>query len=80
MSGRSFNLPYPMPLKAIIMLTGTAILIVCGYFFSLFAIHGFSPDFLQINTCVEAGGRWNSKERRCEQVYDLKTRQEGTSY
>ena len=69
-----------MPLKAIIMLTGTAILIVCGYFFSLFAIHGFSPAFLQINKCVEAGGRWKSKERLCEQVYDLKSRQAGTSY
>jgi hypothetical protein len=65
--------PYLMPLKAVIMLLGTAILIVLGYFFSLYAIHGFNPDFLQINKCVESGGRWNSKERRCEQVYDLKS-------
>ena len=66
---------YLMPLKAIIMLLGTAILIVFGYFFSLYAIHGFNPDFLQINKCVESGGRWNSKERRCEQVYDLESQQ-----
>ena len=68
--------PYQMPLKAVIMLLGTAILIVFGYFFSLYAIHGFNPDFLQINKCVESGGRWNSKERRCEQIYDIKSIQE----
>lgn len=62
------------------MLTGAAILIVCGYFFSLYAIHGFSADFWEINKCVEAGGRWNTKERRCEQVYDLKSSPEGISY
>lgn len=62
-----------MPLKAIFMLLGTAILLVAGYYFSIYAIHGFDPDFLQINKCVESGGRWNSKERRCEQAYDLKS-------
>ena len=61
-----------MPLKAILMLLGTAVLIIGGYFFSLYAIHGFSPDFLEINKCVESGGRWNYKSRRCEQVYESK--------
>lgn len=65
-----------MPPKAILMLVGTAILLVAGYFFSIYAIHGFNPDFLQINKCLESGGRWNSKDRRCEQAYDLKILQE----
>lgn len=64
-----------MPLKAIFMLLGTAILIVAGYYFSIYAIHGFDPDFLEINKCVESGGRWDKKERRCEQAYDLKALQ-----
>jgi len=61
-----------MPPKAIVMLLATAVLVVAGYFFSLYAIHGFSPDFLQINKCVESGGRWNHKARRCEPVYEAK--------
>ena len=59
-----------MPPKAILMLLGTALFLIVGYFFSLYAIHGFSPDFLEINKCVESGGRWNYKTRRCEQTYE----------
>ena len=55
-----------LPFKAIVMLLGAAVLIVIGYFFSLYVIHGFDPDFLQINKCVESGGRWNAKLRICE--------------
>jgi hypothetical protein len=54
------------PLKPVLMLLGTVVLLVAGYFFSLFAIHGFDPDFMQINKCVESGGRWNAKLRICE--------------
>jgi hypothetical protein len=61
-----------MPPKAILMLLGTALFLIVGYFFSLYAIHGFSPDFLEINNCVESGGRWNYKTRRCEQIYESK--------
>jgi len=65
-----------MPIKAILMLIGTAILVVGGYFFTLYVIHGFSPDFLEINKCVESGGRWNAKERHCEKFYELSAPQE----
>ena len=61
-----------LPPKAIVMLLATAVLLVGGYFFTLYAIHGFSPDFLEINKCVESGGRWNHKSRSCEQVYESK--------
>lgn len=55
-----------LPLKAIMMLLGAAAMIVISYFLSLYMIHGFDPDFLQINKCVESGGRWNAKLRICE--------------
>jgi len=61
-----------LPPKAIVMLLATAVLLLGGYFFTLYAIHGFSPDFLEINKCVESGGRWNHKSRSCEQVYESK--------
>ena len=57
-----------MPLKVILMIAGTALIVTAGYFFSLYALHGFSPDFLAINKCVESGGRWNAVQRRCENV------------
>ncbi|MFM8764345.1 MAG: hypothetical protein ACKOEZ_05865 [Spartobacteria bacterium] len=62
-----------LPPKVMLMLVGTATLLVGGYFFSLYAIHGFSPDFLKINKCVESGGRWNYKTRSCEQVFESKS-------
>ena len=61
-----------LPPKAMLMLVATAVLLVGGYFFTLYVIHGFSPDFLEINKCVESGGRWNSKTRSCEQAYESK--------
>jgi len=57
-----------LPLKAVLMVLGTTVAIVLGYYFSLFAIHGFDRDFLEINKCVEAGGRWNHKLRVCEKI------------
>ena len=54
------------PLKPVLMLLGTVVLLIAGYYLSLFAIHGFDLDFLQINKCVESGGQWNSKLRICE--------------
>ena len=61
-----------LPPKAMLMLVAPAVLLVVGYFFTLYAIHGFSPDFLKINKCVESGGRWDYKSRNCEQVYESK--------
>ena len=61
-----------LPPKAMLMLVATAVLLVGGYFFTLYAIHGFSPDFLKINKCVESGGRWDYKLRNCEQVFESK--------
>lgn len=72
-----------LPPKAMLMLIATAVLLVGGYFFTLYAIHGFSPDFLKINKCVESGGRWNYKTRSCEQVFESKSAYDmgsGTSY
>ena len=60
------NLSELFPVKPVLMLLGTVLLLIGGYYLSLFAIHGFDPDFLQINKCVESGGQWNSKLRICE--------------
>ncbi|MFM8365028.1 MAG: hypothetical protein ACKOAS_07740 [Verrucomicrobiota bacterium] len=57
-----------VPIKALISILGAAILLVGGYFFSLYAIHGFDRDFLAINECVESGGRWNHQLRICEKL------------
>ncbi len=61
----------PVPLKSVGFLLLTGVLLLAAYYFSLFAIHGFSADFLKINRCLEAGGRWNAAERRCERVPDV---------
>jgi len=61
----------PVPPKIVLLLLLTGVLLLAAYYFSLFAIHGFSPDFLKINRCLESGGRWNAVERRCEQVQDV---------
>ncbi len=57
-----------LPLKAVVTLLATAIVLILGYFLTLFSIHGFDPDFLAINRCVESGGRWNAKLRICEPI------------
>ena len=62
------NLSELFPLKPVLMLLGTVVFLIGGYYLSLFAIHGFDPDFLQINKCVESGGQWNSKLRICESL------------
>ena len=57
-----------LPLKAILTILGAALVLIGGYYLTLFAIHGFDPDFLDINKCVESGGRWNVKLRICEPI------------
>ena len=32
----------------------------------LFAAHGGDRDFLSIDSCLDAGGRWNYTTRTCE--------------
>jgi hypothetical protein len=57
-----------MPLKALILVAVTAMVLVAGYYFSLWATHGFDRDFLAIHKCIESGGRWNHERRECESV------------
>ena len=57
-----------LPFRAVVMVIGAALLIVAGYYFSLYVIHGFDADFLKINKCVESGGRWNHQLRVCEKI------------
>jgi hypothetical protein len=39
---------------------------VLTYFVILFIAHGGSRDFLRIDSCLDAGGRWNYESRTCE--------------
>lgn len=57
-----------LPFKALVTLLVAAVVLIFGYYLTLFAIHGFDPDFLAINRCVESGGRWNAKLRICETI------------
>ena len=57
-----------LPLRAIVTILVATLVLIGGYYFTLFAIHGFDPDFLAINKCVESGGRWNVKLRICEPI------------
>jgi hypothetical protein len=36
------------------------------YFAVLFIAHDFDPDFLAIDSCLDAGRTWNQKTRQCE--------------
>ena len=41
------------------------LLIAAVYVGSLFIAHGGSPDFLSIDACLDAGGRWDHEGRQC---------------
>lgn len=60
-----------MPLKAVFILAATAVVLTTAYFFSIWAIYGFDPDFLKINQCIESGGRWNADSRECEPIPEV---------
>lgn len=37
-----------------------------AYYGLLFAMYGGNADFLLIDRCLDAGGRWNFEQRHCE--------------
>ena len=42
------------------------LLMMALYFGSLFIAHGGNRDFLAIDACLDAGGRWDYERRVCE--------------
>lgn len=52
-------------LRAAALLIGTLLLLPMIYFGGLLVAHDFSPDFLAIDSCLDAGGRWDYAHRRC---------------
>ena len=42
------------------------LLIAALYFGSLFIAHDGNRDFLAIDACLDAGGRWDYERRACE--------------
>lgn len=41
-----------------------------AYTVFLWVISDFSPDFLSMNSCLDAGGRWDYEARACEYAAD----------
>jgi hypothetical protein len=52
--------------KIAALIVGAITLIPVVYFGALFTMHGFSRDFLAIDSCLDGGGRWNYTQRTCE--------------
>ncbi len=48
------------------LIGGAIALIPTAYFGALFVTHGYSRDFLAIDSCLDGGGRWNYPDRTCE--------------
>jgi hypothetical protein len=48
------------------LIVGSFALITFAYFGILFVLHGGNPDFLDIDSCLDSGGRWNYAKRTCE--------------
>ncbi len=47
-------------------IAGALVLVVALYFVLLFVLHDFNPDFLNVDRCLDSGGRWNYQLRLCE--------------
>ncbi|MBK9584409.1 MAG: hypothetical protein KA099_03015 [Alphaproteobacteria bacterium] len=43
-----------------------AVFLIAPYLFFLWAITGFNPYFLEIDSCVDFGGGWNDELNICE--------------
>ena len=37
------------------------------YYFLLFAAYDFKPEFLEIDRCLDRGGRWNDQRGACDE-------------
>jgi hypothetical protein len=59
---RTFPRAMKIALVAVLLLAAIPLL----YFGGLFAAHGFSRDFLAIDSCLDSGGRWDYSRRCCE--------------
>ena len=59
------SLALKLCLAALAVFGGFALLTLL-YYGALFAIHGFDPDFLDIDSCLDDGGMWNYQIRACE--------------
>ncbi len=47
------------------VLLGSALLLFVIYLGVLFVIHELNPDFLAIDSCLDAGGAWDYSRREC---------------
>jgi hypothetical protein len=50
----------------VVAVFGGLALVTLGYYGVLFLVHGRNPDFLDIDSCLDAGGMWNYATKTCE--------------
>ena len=53
-------------IRSMLKWIGAALLLcVVIYVAVLFVLHGGSPDFISIDSCLDSGGRWDHGRRVC---------------
>ena len=56
----------PFVPKAVATLFACILFLTLAYVSLLFVLHGGDIDFLNIDRCLDRGGRWNYESRACE--------------
>jgi hypothetical protein len=54
------------PIRLFILLLALCSLPLIVSMLVLWKMHEFNPDFLKIDACMDAGGRWNDETKCCE--------------
>jgi hypothetical protein len=44
----------------------TLCILYIPYTTALWVVHDFNPDFREIDSCLDGGGRWNYESAECE--------------
>lgn len=57
-----------VPKKVFLLLVGISLLFLTFYLFALWFASGFDPYFMQVDFCLDDGGKWNSAAHVC--VYE----------
>jgi hypothetical protein len=56
---------FSWPVVILIAPLAAAALLIVLYFVTMWAATDFNPDFLSIDSCLDAGGAWDYEARRC---------------
>ena len=59
-----------MLLSAVLLTALALVSPLVAYYGFLFHAHGFNPDFLRIDSCLDAGGSWDYENQKCNRLKD----------